>query len=969
MTPLRTYLASFCVLASMLLCGLDLTAQEKSASAGGRMERLHGVICEEETLVPVVQVGVLLLSPKDSSLVTGTVTDAEGRFSTPVRPGDYILKIQVLGYQTSYLNVSITPSQEGTDLGRILLSPESQVLASSSVVAKAPPVVVVQDTVVYNAAAYNVAEDASLGDLLDKIPGLEVSGNTVTLNGRKVTHLKINGKKFFGGDVRTGITNLTADMVQNLKTYEEVSDFTRISGIDDGEREPVIDVTVKKELMNAWNGNAKAASGPGWDAEGGRSAVGTDSWGGGPAAVYETRLTANLIGEKDQVNVVASVRNTPGKQSFNSTQTNQLGAGGSGERTGYEAGVSFSRDRKTLQMSGHLHFNGASNDVLSRGQSESVNIASNSFSATNGCTEKLANIFKSDFVLEWRPDNYTTLFIKPIFNLNFTDTFNNPYSSSFSVDPLLEVVDPCDYVRTQIESTVNQSRSRTASYSDREEVGVNTIFTHRCKEKRARTQTYRLELNGTFNGQDQYSDYYVRYFKSKTKTSDERKLFIDEDGKLFRIRPSFNFSEPLGKRMHLQGGCYVQTTVKTLERDYYNILPIAEDWTVGSTLRRGVQKSALPENWSMFRNPSMSSSGRLVHTSVNATLNWRYSAKKFTIGVGVSFTPQFMTVTYCTQDEPEGKKRSYSLNYAPMFQLRYNPSKTSKLALNYNSWTSSPSLNSLLPVINGQNPLYQSTGNPGLKPSFNHHISFTYNYSKPARRFSLIMNLDGKVAQDAVSSSYVYDPETGIRTTTPCNIDGNWNAGGNITLNKTFKNDRFSLSNAIATLYTNDVTNLYNSKTKSDVRATMRRFTVKESFNASYRIKPFELVANLGGEYTDESSTVREDMRQCPYNLRAGATATFILPWKMRIVAEFTTCWQRGYSYDILNRNFYYLNASISQSFLKGKLVLRADGTDLLGQGLNLTRRFSTSSRSVTLYNGDSRYALLSLIYRFRSKK
>lgn len=959
----KSFIAMFCALAIAMAGGASLWAQNKQ-------DIVRGVVCEEETFLPVVQAGVLLLSPKDSSMVVGTVTDAEGQFVTAVKPGEYILKIHVLGYQTSYTNLSLTPSQEGTDLGRILLGLESQVLASSTVVAKAAPVVVVADTVVYNAAAYNVAEDASLGDLLNKIPGLEVDGKTVTLNGRTVKKLRVNGKRFFGGDVRTGLDNLTADMVQSLKTYEEESEFTRISGIDDGEREPVIDVTVRKDMMGAWTGNARVGSGPGWRAKGGESAEGgVATWKPEKEATWRARLTANLVKEKDQINVVAGTSRIPLKQSFNSTQSNQIGAGGNGDRKAYEVGVSFSRERKHLDMSGHLQIYGSEKDILSRGQSESVNIASNTFSATRGNTNLLTNVLKSDFVLEWKPDKYRTLYVKPIFNLTFTDTFSNPFSTTFNKDPLGFVADPCDYVRSKIECSVNQSHNRTATYVDREEIGCSTIFTHRSKTKRARSQTYRLELNGTFNGSDQYSDYFVRYLKSKKKPTDSRKLYVVENGELARMKPSFSFSEPLGKKMFLQGTVSVTMTYKHLSRVYRNILPIGSEWSVVNTFKAGEQMAALPENWSMFKDASRCSEGSLFHTAFNTSLSYRYSAKRFTTIVGFSFQPQLMTVRYTTQSEPAGKRNSYSLNYAPTFQLRYNPTKTSKLSLNYNSWSGSPTVNSLLPVINGLNPLYQSTGNPDLKPSFTHSMSFTYNFSQPKKRFSLIMNLDGRIIQDAVSTSYDYDPETGIRTSSPCNIDGNWRAGGNMTINKTFKNDHFSLSNAIATLYTNDVNNLYDSKNKTDVKAVMRRFTIKESFNASYRNKYFELVANLGGEYTDEASTVREDMRQQPFNLRAGATATFSLPWKMRIETEFTTCWQRGYSYDILNRNFYYLNASISQSFLKGKLVLRADGVDLLGQGLNLTRRFATSSRSVTLYNGESRYALLSLVYRFKTKK
>ena len=111
-------------------------------------------------------------------------------------------------------------------------------IEASTVVASVPPVKVLEDTVVYNAAAYQVAEDAALEDLLRKIPGLEVDGNRVTLNGRAVEKILVNGKLYFGGDVAAGLKNIQADMVDQLRAYEMPSDFARISGIDDGEEVP-----------------------------------------------------------------------------------------------------------------------------------------------------------------------------------------------------------------------------------------------------------------------------------------------------------------------------------------------------------------------------------------------------------------------------------------------------------------------------------------------------------------------------------------------------------------------------------------------------------------------------------------------------------------------------------------------------------------------------------------------------------
>ena len=144
----------------------------------------------------------------------------------------------------------------------VVLQPDAILLAEAVVVAEAPQVQVVEDTVQFNASAYRTPQGATLEELVKKLPGAEVDDDgNVKINGKDVSKILVNGKEFFGGDVATGLQNLPVEMIEKLKTYDKKSDLARITGIDDGEEETVLDLTVKKEMNTGWFGNADLAGG------------------------------------------------------------------------------------------------------------------------------------------------------------------------------------------------------------------------------------------------------------------------------------------------------------------------------------------------------------------------------------------------------------------------------------------------------------------------------------------------------------------------------------------------------------------------------------------------------------------------------------------------------------------------------------------------------------------------------------
>lgn len=936
------------------------------AQPGGSF--ITGAVLEEDGGQSVIQAGVQILSAKDSTMIDGTITNLDGVFRIRAKQGDYILKVSCLGYVTQFRNLHKTASVEDLDVGKILMPLETQSLKASVVAAKVAPMTIVADTVVYNAAAYRVADDAMLDELLAKIPGLEVSSSgTVTLHGKKVEELLVNGKRFFGGDVKTGIKNLSADMIENIKAYERESDFTRLTGIEDGEEVPVLDLTIKKNMLGGWRGNVNAGTGPADNVP----------------FRYRARLNANKITKKDQTSIVAGVRNTSGKAGINTTSRSQLGYGSSGLSDYREAGASFSRQNKKLEVSGHAHYNGFNRCADYRSQSESVTATSSTFGAANTTQINRNDVVKADATIQYRPDNLHALYVRPVVNLTMTGAYTNPFSSSFNKDPLSLVPDPNEWVKFDFRGghildddplksiRVNSSSNITSNYVTRFSGSLATYYTIRSPKKKSRSLTFRLDMATSPYSNDQFVDYFVYYYKKKApNNTDARKQFISADELYWQIQPQVSCNLPLAKHLFLQGTLQYSHRVSTSTRNYYSLLQDYSEWTVDPTLDRSRQKQMLPAGYENSFDDAFSSSGRYVYQYLRTVLSLRYSKKKFNASAGVVLLPQWGNVTFQTQENRDGSDNSFVFNAAPTLTLKYNKAKTNQLSFTYRSWSSSPSLYNLLPVKSGTNPLSVHIGNSSLKPSFTHSLTLSYNFSNLRRQTSFVANAMLRMVQNASSTSTEYIPETGGRITMSKNIDGNWNASGNCVFNKTFSDNHFSMSNHAAAEYQNNVSYLYNSssKVRADEINTMKRFMVKESLDFTYRNDILELIANAGGEYTDETSVLRPEMTQHPFAVKAGMTATLTFPWKTRVSADFSTLWQRGFMFDVLNRNYYYLNADISQTILKGKGTIRLDAYDLLNQSVNMTRSFGASSRSITTFNGVGRYVILTFVYRFKFK-
>lgn len=215
---------------------------------------VSGTVIEEDTNEPAFSASAVLLKTTDSTLVTGASSNLEGKFSIPgVKPGKYIFRVTSVGFKPYYKDVVLVASKPSMAIGTIKLQTNAALLDAVEVTARQAQVEMKADTFVYNAGAYRVPEGSALEELVKKLPGAEVSEDgTITINGKEVKKIMIDGKEFFDNDTKVAMKNLPTNMVEKIKAYDRKSDYTRMTGIDDGEEETVIDLSVKPDMKKGW---------------------------------------------------------------------------------------------------------------------------------------------------------------------------------------------------------------------------------------------------------------------------------------------------------------------------------------------------------------------------------------------------------------------------------------------------------------------------------------------------------------------------------------------------------------------------------------------------------------------------------------------------------------------------------------------------------------------------------------------
>lgn len=920
----------------LLTATLSTYAQNKIVTVSGR-------VIEAGTKEPVELAAVQLLSLPDSAQVAGMTTSTQGYFSlSKQKPGKYLLKVSFIGYVTKIIPVQLTANVPAKKMGNIELATDAVMLQEAVVVAEAPQVTVVEDTLMYNSSAYRTPEGAMLEELVKKLPGAEIDDDgNVKINGKDLKKIMVDGKEFFGGDVKTGLKNLPVDMVDKLKTYDKKSDLARVTGIDDGEEETVLDLTVKKGMNQGWFGNADL--------------------GAGTKDRYTGRMMLNRFVDKTQFSIIGSANNV-NDQGFSGGGGGPRWRSNNGLNATKMLGANFATQTNKLELGGSVRYNFQDADISSINSSERFLQNGNSYSNSNNKNRNKGTNLNADFRMEWKPDTLTNIIFRPNFSYGRTNNASRSESGTFNEDPFNLIVNPNDYLNfdnlsddplkdIRVNATNSASLSKGKSLS-----GNATLQVNRKLNNRGRNLTFRGVFGYGDNDNDQYTQSETRYYQLLNHLGGDsilyRNQYITTPTRNYNYTAQVTYSEPIAKATFLQFSYQFQYKYSKSDKTTFDLLDYP-DWAIGGALPSGYESHAVD---------SLSKNAEYRYYNHDASVGLRFIRPKYQLNVGMSFQPQNSTLSYKKGDYMIDTTRTV-FNFAPNMDLRFRFSKVSQLRFTYRGRSNQPTMENLLPITDNSNPLNIRMGNPGLKPSFAHTMRLFYNTYNAEKQRGIMTHFSFTATQNSISNSTRYNEETGGLITRPENINGNWNAFGMFGFNTALKNKKYTINTFTNVNYQNNVAFLYNQDTKNNDRNTSTGLTLGERVTGSYRNDWFEFSLNGSINYTAERNKLRPENNQEPYTYSYGASTNITMPWKMTLATNIANQSRRGYRDSSMNRDELIWNAQLAQSLLKGAATVSFEVYDILRQQSNISRSLSADMRSVSEYNGINSYCMVHFIY------
>ena len=877
-----------------------------------------GSVVEQGSDTPIEQATVRLLNVKDSAMVRGVVSARNGSFTLKnVKKGSYLLHITFIGYDPLYQPLQITGKKNPVNVGKLELSDGAIELGEAVVIGKAPEVTVRNDTVEYNADSYKVTEGSVLEDLLKKMPGVEVdSEGKITVNGKEVKKVMVDGKEFFSDDPKVASKNLPAKMIDKLQGLDKKSDMAQMTGFDDGEEETVINLTVKPGMKQGWFGNA---------------------YGGyGSKDRYEGNAMVNRFVNNDQITFMGGANNTNnmGFSDLASTMFSGMGGGG-GRRGGFgagsgitssgNAGLNFSKEFKPdkLTLGGNTRYSHSDNDARSKSDRQNILPGdSSSYDNSEAMSRTKSDNFGVDFRLEWKPDTMTQLIFRPSFSLSHS--MNDNFSDATTLD--------------NERDTVNTNKSNNYSESNGYNLNASIDFSRKLNNK---GRVFSATLSG--GNSDSYSDGMNRsdivYFNQtdalKNSIIDQRSRY---DNKGFNYRAYVSWVEPIGHNNFIQATYSISQRKQEALKNVYN----QDADGIYNVLDSAYSQS--------YRNNFISQ---------RASLSFKSQRAKFNYTIGLNLDPSYSSSENFVGDTTLSKITRKVVNLSPMAQFNYMFDKRTNLRIMYNGRTSQPSMTQLQPVADISDPTNITIGNPDLNPRYTNNVFIRFQQFTPEKQRAFMIMANGSYIINDIVSYTSYNQETGVKTTTYKNVNGNYSGNVRMMLNTPLKNKKFSINSMTMASFANS--NGYINEEKN----TNLNLILSERGGIDFRSSYLDLGVNGNIRYNATSNSLQKENNQNTFNYGAGGYTTIYLPLNFKIESDVNWSTNSGYG-DGFKQNEVLWNASASKSFLKNNQgTLRFKIYDILQQRSNISRSVTASYIQDSEYNTLGSYFMVHFIYRF----
>ena len=908
---------------------------------------VSGNVHDAELKEPMVQATVQLFRKRDSTFVGGTVTDLRGNFSVEAPAnGVYKLRVSTVGYQTIEREVTLRRNQS-QDMGMLLMSPESVMLQEAVVTGRAAQVIVKKDTLVYNPEAYRTPEGSPIEELIKRIPGAEVDedGN-ITVNGKAVKKILLDGKEFMLGDVETALKNIPVNIIQSLKFYDQQSDQARITGIEDGEKETVLDFTIKKGMNRGYMTNLDLAAG---------TKHRYASRGMGSSFTDNTRFV--ILGNFNNKDENAGWWNRRGLNARKMLGTN----------LNYD-------DGNKLKIDASVRWNHRDGDNVNENASENFYSETNrTFSNSNSQNLTRSNNWWGNVRVEWKPDSLTNLLLRANGGIGTNDGTNTSVSATFDADPYQYTDDPLmDGTWSVVDGKsimVNKNRGASLSYGENKNTWAMLQF-YRRLNPRGRNITLRVEGSLGDNKDRNASNNEVHLYRVKNHFGQDSTYFTAR----YNTTPSDNkgyvlsalYSEPLWKGAHLQANYELRYNQNKSDRQTYDFSRLPADPFAGIApdYREWDPWIGSLEPIDGYLDRNLSRYSEYKNYTHNIRLTLRHWQENYDYNVGFLVQPQKSNFIQDYRGRYVDTVRTVT-NLTPTFDFHYKFSDQQNIWIHYRGDTRQPEMTQLLDITDDSNPLYITQGNPGLKPQFTNSLNVYYNNYIQKYKRSIVFYANYRHIRNSISNMVRYNPQTGGSISRPENINGNWNVNGGFTFNTALDSTAYwNVGTDTRVRYNHYVS--YVAQQQSDAaKNTTKTVNLNQRLTASYRNNWLEVSLDGNVNYQHSRNELQPSADLDTWQFNYGGQFLVRLPLDFEVSMNLHQRSRRGYNDTSMNTNELLWNGQVSKPFLKSKsLIVALNFYDLLGQQSNYDRWVNATGRSDTRYNSINSYAMLHVRYR-----
>lgn len=928
----------FLCLFAAFLVSLFYTSQAQTST-------IEGQILDGSDKSPIIGVGVLLLNERDTTLTSGAATDLDGNFKLQADQGKYRLKISYLGYKTRTLSLELTA--EGKNLGSIAL--EQEAIALNDVIIEGRQIRSIQkgDTTEYNANAFKTNPDATVQDLISKMPGITIENGTVKAQGETIQKVTVDGKEFFGDDATMALKNLPAEVVDKIQVYNRLSDQAQFTGIDDGSSQKSLNIVTKPGKNNGQFGKVYAGYG-----------TNERYQAGGNINSFKGNQRISVIGLANNIN-----QQNFGSQDLLGVSGGNGGGGRSGgtNRSGGTGGGSGSNPANNFMTSQQGGINTTQSIGLNYTDTWGTKLNLNGSYFFNRTDNVTANMLDRQYLLAEQSNQYygqksggSNLNLNHRFNLRAEYKIDS--SNSLLITPRLSFQNNSAQntltgsTRTAGDTLLNESLNQNTSTNNGLTFSNNLLFRHKFNKAR---RSFSIDFGTSLNDKTGDNKLLARnnYYQNGSDSSTTLDQYSNTKTKGYTLSTNLVYTEPIGSKGALQVSYNPSYTKNNSEKITREKDGTSEQYTVmDSLLSNSYDNTVLTQK----------GGGRYM---------WNDPKYNFSFGVdgqSVSLDGQ--------QEFPRAMGTSKNfVNILPNAMYYYKFSKTSNLRINYRAQTDVPSVTQLQNVINNTNPLQVSTGNPNLKQEYSHSLSGRIRLSNTEKARALYAFISGTYTQDYIGSSTIIGTRTeelgngfvlneGSQLTRPINLQGYWNSNalGTYSFPVDFMKSNLNLNAGLTYTQT-------PSQINQDINFA-RTLTENLGFALGSNIsEKVDFTVSSTGFYTIVKNSFRPQLNNNYYNQISGVKVN-LMPWQGLVL---TSEWNHtfytglGAGYDI---NFVLWNAGIGYKFFKNRgAELRLSVFDLLDQNKSVTRNVTGSyvenSRTQVL----TRYFMVTFTYNFRN--